>query len=149
VADPKLDALSLAYLGMAEQIVGRELKLPRIGQDWREQVRLRLEPKFMNVGYVRDLESADPTRAAEELDRYISAALEADVDDSGLEADYIDTLVGAAINLTERDWEDEDLSEPVVKKAIELLRKQFRIDPNSWAMDLIAAMEAYDDAFVL
>ncbi len=144
-SDASLDPLTLAYLGMTQELLGRELPRIKIDSKWAEDVRRRLEPRFTTEEYLRSLEAADPDRAIEEIDRYLDGAL---VADPSLELDpaYVDALVKATfdLDLPVNDSEQDERSHKLVaSKAVALLKQLYSLGEGDWRLQYVDALEEY------
>ncbi|MDB5582717.1 MAG: hypothetical protein JWR80_7893 [Bradyrhizobium sp.] len=139
------DPLTFEYLRMAQELTGKVFEAPRVDAAWFETVRRRLQPRMTTVEYLASLESADPDRAFEELDRFLDGALDADPTRE-LDADYVGALVDAAMESSDWLWDGED-GPPVralADKAILLLRQLHSIGGGDWRLPLVEALDEYD-----
>ncbi|MFC5389885.1 tetratricopeptide repeat protein [Brevundimonas bullata] len=142
------DQLSLDYRKLAEQIVGRELQLVEISPAWRESVNRRLEYKTVTVAYLNDLREADPPRIAEELERLMEGAAEAELYD-GLDGDYLLELADLAIDLESLAFDEVDpaLLEHIARQAIELLRHRAEQEPLAWSEAYAIQLERFQTIY--
>lgn len=146
-SDPALDVLTLAYQGLTEAVVGIELSRPKIDGAWRDEVRRRLEPKLSTIEYLESLDTAEPARAREEIERFVLGALDADPS-LELDPDYVQALVTVALSLQDMDWDgDEAQAERVGKNAIELLRRLHALGDGEWRLPLVTALDEFDSIF--
>lgn len=143
------DQLTLDYKRLGEAICGRALEVVDIPEAWRDQVARRLEPKAASIEYVDDLRSADPERAAEELEILLDGALEAELHDDGLDQSYLGLLIEVAMEL-----EDIALGEvpgeriqTIAQKALILAHSEYELDPPRWALTYVDAQERYDSSW--
>jgi cellulose biosynthesis protein BcsQ len=98
--DPRTDALSLNYLGLASNLLGLELVMPDLPDAWTERVRGRLKPSHATPDYLIQLRASDPERAFSEVSRLVEHALDAQLEhDSELEDDYVEALVRTTFTL--------------------------------------------------
>ena len=141
--DASLDPLTLAYLGLTQELLGRELPRMKIDPKWAEDVRRRLEPRFTTEEYLRSLEAADPDRAIEELDRYLEGALDADPS-LELDPDYVNALVKATFDLLDNaSDQDEERHKLVASKAVALLKQLHFLGEGDWRLQYVDALEQY------
>jgi hypothetical protein len=142
---PTADPLTFEYLRMTQELVGSPVATPRLDPDWIEEVRRRLQPRMTTTDYLATLESADPDRAIEELDRFLDGALDADPDRE-LEPDYVKALVTAAFEI--HDWFWDDTHEPQMRalsqKALLLLQQLHKIGEGDWRLPLVEALDEFD-----
>lgn len=139
--DPLVDVLSLNYLSLASAIVGRRLTMQPIDPDWRELVRRRLEPTLATPAYVRDLLTAEPTRAAQELKALITAAVG---QTERLEPEYLAALTETAFELWEGGQDEaENLTDDLLGELVDLLHAHAKDDPAPLRDLLVETVERY------
>lgn len=142
------DQLSLDYKGLAEAICRQKLSLHEIPASWRESVRRRLEPKLATASYVSELQTADPGRALEEIDRLIDGALEAELHEGDVDREYIESLVYAAFSLDDAEFDEEGVSSiSVARKAVDLVRSKYQSNRIEWRDFLADSMQRFSDIF--
>ncbi|MER8751607.1 hypothetical protein NKH57_20405 [Mesorhizobium sp. M1050] len=144
-ASATADPLTFEYLRMTQELTNVAFDAPRVEPAWIESVRRRLQPRMTTVDYLNTLETADPDRAYEELERFLDGALDADPSRE-LDADYVEALVSAAFDVS--DWFTDDETErerPVLaEKALLLLRQLHEIGEGDWRVMLVDALDNYD-----
>jgi hypothetical protein len=143
--DPRLDILTLSYLRLASNLVGRELSIPTFPEGWIEAVRARLQPKQATVEYIAKLSVGEPSRAAEEILQLLDNAFEMAADDDELDRDYVQALTNAAL-----DMDSDDVLfgvSPAQERALELLRALHAREPVKWRSALIDALARAWDVF--
>ncbi|RXZ36677.1 ParA family protein [Oxalobacteraceae bacterium CAVE-383] len=143
---PRLDPLTMNYALLAEELLGRAIDLPDIPQDLLDHIRRRIQPKHATIEYLKSLETADPSRAAGELQRLIESALDSETEETGrLDDEYLSALVDASFQIDE--VAEDPLQEFSLKNAtLDLLRGLSQIrDAIFWGPQLVAAIEKYLD----
>ncbi|WP_374386494.1 KGGVGR-motif variant AAA ATPase [Brevundimonas sp.] len=142
---PTADPLTFEYLRLAQEIASDAIVAPRIDAEWVEEVRRRLQPRMTTPEYLASLETADPDRAFEELDRFLDGALDADPSRE-LDADYVDALVSSAFQAQDWLWSDEREypSEELGRKALLLLRQLHAMGDGDWRLKLVNAIDNFD-----
>jgi hypothetical protein len=139
---PAFEVFSTHYRQLASDITGKALKIPELPQEIRELAKRRLEPRHATTEYIQELHSAEPARAAEEIERLLISAYEEQMDGEALDADYILALTEAAFSVDELiDLEPED--ENLAERALELLHVLYAEDNEGWASPLLEALERY------
>jgi hypothetical protein len=142
--NPKLDPLTLNYLNLANELLGKQLSIPSFDPAWIERIRRRLRPSRATVDYLGKLCSGEPARIIEELPRLIESAIDAEVDGDGFEDSYIVALVEAALGFNaSSDYPMEAMS--LQGQAQDLLRILVLQAPEKWKALLSTAIERYLD----
>ncbi|HCB74791.1 MAG TPA: hypothetical protein DEP91_01220 [Sphingomonas bacterium] len=139
------DPLTFEYLRMTQEMIGTKFEVPKLEQGWVETVRRRLQPRMTTVEYLSGLESADPDRAYEELDRFLDGALDADPNRE-LDADYVDALVRTAFEAGDWLW-GENKQYPLrtlAEKALLLVRQLNTMGDGDWRIALVDALDEFD-----
>jgi hypothetical protein len=138
--NPKIDPLTLNYLGIASELIGKPLTIPTLDLAWIELVRRRLQPRHATVDYIDKLQSADPSRTVAELQRLIDNAFDAEIDGGEIEDDYVVTLVNAVLRSLGDFGSNFDGMEELQNSTLELLRVLVNHNPSQWRMLLVSAI---------
>lgn len=138
--DPRLDALTLNYLKLGSEIVGRPLDVVEIDPELSARVRARLQPRHATVEYVTKLAGGEPARVVEELRRLLDSAIELALDRANVDDGYVNALVSASFAVSEPAYY-EDVIE-LQRLAIDLLRVLYQGD-DTWAARLAESIEIY------
>lgn len=138
--DPRLDALTLNYLKLGSEIVGRPLDVVEIDPELSARVRARLQPRHATVEYVTKLAGGEPVRVVEELRRLLDSAIELALDRAIVDDSYVKALVSASFAVSEPAYY-EDVVE-LQRLAIDLLRVLYQRD-DTWTAQLAEAIELY------
>lgn len=135
--------LNWAYLRLTHELTGREIMPLRLDPAWAEEVRRRLQPAITTIEYLRDLENADPDRAAAEIERYLDGAREADPSVS-LDTDYIRALIAATIDLLSSDWDASDQQiRALEEKTLSLIEQMHALGEEDWRADFADTSEEF------
>lgn len=139
------DPLTFEYLRMAQELSGHKFEAPQLDPTWIEEVRRRLQPRMTTVDYLASLESADPDRAIEELDRFLDGALDADPNRE-LDRDYVQALVSTSLELYDGVGDIALIPQmhQLSDKAISLLRRLHKIGDGDWRIALVDALDEYE-----
>lgn len=144
--DPSLDFLTLNYLRVASQLLGKELINQKLSPEWVEKVKRRLQPKQATVEYITRLMTAEPTRSVTELHRLIESATEAEADGQEPDQEYVTALIDAvhvAVDLIDDPMDGISLYD----RAINLIRELSRSKPFLWRPTLNLEVERFLEKF--
>lgn len=135
-SDPKFDQLTLNYVQLASQLVGKELPIPVLTSKTLELVRRRLLPRHATEEYLDNLQSRDPESAVTDLQQLMQSALESVVNEDYIDSDYVKALLKACDALADNLG---DLTEIISIKmsAVDLLRALAFVDPDVWSLLLV------------
>jgi cellulose biosynthesis protein BcsQ len=158
-SDPLTDPLSQNYLRVASELLGRELKMPALYENWVERVRRRLQPKHATSSYLLELRTQDPERALLEMSHLVESALDAQFEhDAELDDDYIETLVKAAAEISDEAASPYEAIE-LLNQSLDLLRarileggsqfKPFLIDMLTKVLDYSGLLNREDEQALL
>jgi MinD-like ATPase involved in chromosome partitioning or flagellar assembly len=137
---PAIEVFSANYRQLASEIVGNNLSLPVLDDEWADGVRRRLQPRHATAEYIASLRNFDPVRAAEELHRLLESALQDELDGGGLDDDYIDALIEAVLDIPV-DLNPDSENAGTVEVALDLLRSAYRSDRTKWGPKLVELLE--------
>ena len=142
VANYHLDPLTLNYLGITTELMGKELSMPSLDLEWIESVRRRLQPRHATVEYIANLKTVDPNRMVSELQQLIDSAFDAEIDGGEIEDNYIVALVNAVQELSQGNYDVnlEDL-EQLQNRTLNLLRVLVNENPSQWLELTISTIE--------
>lgn len=146
--EPKLDPLTLNYIGLASELAGFSISIPEIDSRWITRVRQRLLPRRATIEYLNRLKAMEPARAVADLLRLLDSALDVELDGGGLEEDYVSALIEATIEVAEFGDREVDTKDLKVR-ALELLRELTAQRPEKWKPVLIEGLERYLDSFAI
>lgn len=100
--DPLVDPLSQNYRTLSSNLLGMEIDMPDLPDEWTDRVRSRLKPSHATPDYLIQLQASDPERAFSEVAKLVESALDAQLEhDSELEDDYVEALVHAAFAISD------------------------------------------------
>lgn len=137
-----LDPMTANMARLASSIVGRLVDIPEIPEQWRDVVSNRLAPTLSTDSYLRQLLTAEPTRAARQLHGYVESAISTLVDESDIADDYVVALAEAVMTLQQRgDAQLNNEFYDTPNRVILLLRKMHERAPEVWRPLLIQALE--------
>lgn len=136
VTDPKLDVLTLTYVGLTNQLLGLSLPVPNVEQELMATVRRRLRPQKATPEYIEALKEAEPTRAMNEIIGFIDSAIEAEIDETPIDDSHIRALVHACELISSR-FDDVESEYLLTEKALELLRVKYGRSHDVWRNDLV------------
>ena len=139
---PAIEVFSTNYRQLASQITGRTVQLPDFSTSFKELVRRRLQPRHATVEYVKDLHSAEPTRAVAELYRLLESAYQDEIDGGSLDDEYVRALTDAAFIFSDLIDLDPD-AEGMAERALDLLRAFYAEDSEKWAASMLDGLERY------
>jgi hypothetical protein len=135
--------LNWAYMRLTEELLGRELPRLKLDSAWSEAVRARLQPTVTTVEYLRELESADPDRALEEIERFLDGAIDADPS-LELEPEYVRALVATTKELIDSSWEVNEVQICRLEdKTLQLIEQMHAIGEGDWRIDFVDAAEEF------
>lgn len=137
---PEMAVFSLNYLQLASQIVEQELDLPELPIEWMEAVRRRMQPRHATIEYITELQSAEPFRLVEELERLLEGALEEAFEGGQLDDAYVEALTDAAL-WAPLEFDSSGDMVGVGDMALELLRALYAFDRGKWSMALVDGIE--------
>lgn len=135
--------LNWAYMRLSEDLLGRDLPRLKIDPAWSEAVRARLQPTIVTIDYLRELETADPDRALDEIERYLDGAIDADPS-LELDPEYVRALVATTTELIGSSWEEDDAQ--IVRledKTLQLIEQMHAIGEGDWRIDFVDASEEF------
>lgn len=135
--------LNWAYMRLSEDLLGRDLPRLKIAPAWSDAVRARLQPTIVTIDYLRELESADPDRALEEIERYLRGAIDADPS-LELDPEYVRALVATTTELMDRSWEEDDAQVRRLEESVlQLIEQMHAIGEGDWRVDFVDASEEF------
>lgn len=142
---PSADPLTFEYLRMTQEICGKSPDLSRIDASWIEEVRRRLQPRMTTADYLESLETADPDRGIDELDRFLDGAIDADPSRE-LDVEYVQALIDTVFQANNWFWNDEnsDRLAKLCDKALALLRHLHMFGDGDWRLMLVDAMDEFN-----
>lgn len=138
-----LDPLTANLARLASEIIGRQIQIPEISEQWRDLVLSRLAPTLSTDSYLRQLLNAEPSRAARQLHGYVESAIATLADGDDLPEDYAQALAETTIAFHQRGElaDPEELYDTPYRLVI-LLRKLHERSPDAWRGLLVQALEA-------
>lgn len=139
--DSELDPQTLNYARLARQLVHVDINIPKLGKTWIEQVRSRLQPKIATIEYLQRLKTAEPARAASDLQRLLQGAMLALGDAIRLHDDYILALCESA-GITAQSLGLSEQAGTLIEMSLELLRALASQQPQPWRRTLIDRLSA-------
>lgn len=135
--------LNWAYMRLTEDLLGHDLPRLKLDPAWSEAVRARLQPTIATVDYLRELETADPDRAFEEIERYLNGAIDADPS-LELDPDYVRALVTTTSEVLDSTWHDDEAQvRRLEEKTLQLIEQMHAIGEGDWRTDFIEASEEF------
>jgi hypothetical protein len=135
--------LNWAYMRLSEDLLGRDLPRLKIDPAWSDAVRARLQPTIVTIDYLRELETADPDRALEEIERYLDGAIDADPS-LELDPDYVRALVATTTELIDSSWEEDEAQiRRLEDRTLQLIEQMHAIGEGDWRIDFVDASEEF------
>jgi hypothetical protein len=131
---PRSDPLALDYLNLASQLLGIELDMPQLYEEWVARVRRRLQPGQVAPDYLLGLPAKDFTRAVEEVTQLLERALD-DQMDGDEDEEYLHTLVSTVTHLSRSGSSEGDVAQ-MMSLTLDLLRALAVSNPQRWKKDL-------------
>lgn len=138
-----LDPLTANLARLTSEITGISIEVPEIPEQWRDLVKNRLAPTLSTDSYLRQLLTAEPGRAAQQLNGYLESAISTLAEGDDLADEYVAALAETAIALQQREdvlLNNEFYDTP--NRAVVLLRKMYERNPEAWRPLLTQALEA-------
>ena len=136
--------LNWAYQRLTRELLGRELDRLIPDPHWSDEVRQRLQPSVSTVEYLKSLETADPDRAIDEIERFLAGALDADPARE-IDGDYVRVLVAATFEALDRVIEDDEAGiRRIESKTLRLIEQMHLLAGGDWREDFVAAMDEFE-----
>jgi tetratricopeptide (TPR) repeat protein len=126
-----LDPLFLNYVQVASTLFETPLAAPDLPTELIESVQAMLEPKNATVDFVRGLVTAEPARAATQLERLLQGALQSLVDGEMPTSAYVEAMVDLSFHLENEGQAIEEWLE-LQRQVLDLLRQLYKEAPEEW-----------------
>ncbi|WP_460129564.1 KGGVGR-motif variant AAA ATPase [Pseudomonas sp. H1_D05] len=144
--DPSLDLLTLNYVRLAKELIGKDISIPEFDTEVVEIVRRRLVPRHATVEYLSKLNMVEPARAVSEVLHLLESAFEADLEGEELEVEYVNALLGA-IDAVASVPENSFNASEMRLKGMDLLRTLYESNSSKWKAKLTEELEVYVEAY--
>lgn len=145
--EPEFDRLTLNYLQLASELIGKPFKHVPIESEWVGLVKRRLQPRQVTVEYLAKLQSADPYRIVAELQRLVEAAIDDKRDGIELDDDYVRAIVEMIGDGNIYLVDAVDVRH-LQRRTLDLLRRLVEEQASQWQPLLILAIEGYLMCFI-
>lgn len=140
--EPAFDPLTLNYSKLSSMLTGWPLEVPNLDEEAWALVRKRLVPRYATIEYLRNLSSAEPERALEEVLALVESAYDSVLNGEALDSTYVRALLDAISVISETRPVD---AMEVRHRGLDLIRVLSQVDGPEWRAILILKIQEIVD----